>query len=63
MTPNWGDRPSLHIRDIKFDSCNGNNILCLAPSVDLQRTYTTTFARSDYTKAFMGVSKTDDTNY
>ena len=25
MTPNWGDRPSLHIRDIKFDSCNGNN--------------------------------------
>ena len=57
MASGWGNRPSLHLRDVKFDICNGKNILCLSPTVDLQRTYTTTYSRSDYIKTFMGVSQ------
>jgi hypothetical protein len=39
----------------QFDACNGNNVLCMAPTVDLQRTYRTTFDRTEYVKSFMSV--------
>ncbi len=41
--------------DVKFDSCNGNNILCASPNVDLQRTYSTVFNKSNVITSFMGV--------
>ena len=56
MAPALGNRPSVHLLDVKFDSCVGNNVLCVSPNVDLQRTYSTVFNKSDAITSFMGVS-------
>ena len=56
MVPPQGNRPSFHLIDVQFETCAGNNVLCVKPPLDLQRTYPTEFDRSDYVTAFMSVS-------
>ena len=34
MAPALGNRPSVHLLDVKFDSCVGNNVLCVSPNVE-----------------------------
>lgn len=61
MAQSYANRPLVYLRDVKFESCTGKNVLCLSPSVDLQRTYATWFNRSDNVKAFMAASSKFET--
>ena len=56
MTPSKSQRPILHATDVKFDECEGKNVLCAEPFIDLRRNYDVTFSQSDNVSTFMSVS-------
>ena len=56
MTPSKDQRPILHATDVKFDECEGKNVLCAEPFIDLRRNYDVTFSQSDNVSTFMSVS-------
>jgi len=56
MTPSKAQRPILHATDVKFDECEGKNVLCAEPFIDLRRNYDVTFSQSDNVSTFMSVS-------
>ena len=56
LAPSINGRPIMHLMDVQFEDCAGKNVLCTAPTVDLQRTYPTTFTQSGNIQTFMSVS-------
>jgi hypothetical protein len=55
--PSDGERPIMHVTDIKFDNCFGKNILCFSPTVDLRRNFNATFSKPVLIKGFMSVRR------
>ena len=55
--PSADDRPILHATDVKFAKCNGVNVLCVEPDIDLRRNYDDTFSQTSNISTFMSVSK------
>ncbi|TRY70979.1 hypothetical protein TCAL_11102 [Tigriopus californicus] len=53
LLPSENNRALFHAVDVKFDTCNGKNVLCMNPSIDLQRTFPTTFLKSSNITTFM----------